>query len=700
MKPISFQKVNAPRSLTRRIWLQSTVMSSFLSPGIASVVPSSDDQDCPRPLNRFPRMVQEFFVQQLEKLEIAQMERRRNIQTMSGVTDYLNDIKNRIHQCFGTEPKRTKLNPRITGTIEREGYRIEKIIFFSRPGFPVTANLYIPTGHSAPFPGVIGTCGHSASGKAEPAYQAFAQGLAKRGFLCLIYDPIGQGERLQYLTVNHKPRLRSAVAEHLYAGNQQLLVGEVFAMWRAWDGIRALDYLLTRNELDPKHLGVTGNSGGGTMTTWLCALDPRWTMAAPSCFITSFRNNLENELPADIEQCPPQAISQGLDHDDFLAVMTPKPVIILAKERDFFDVRGTIQSYNKLKELYKLHRRQDAIDLFIGPSYHGFTQENREAMYNWFSQAVGKSPPAPESDLSIEKEETLWCCPSGQTAQLENTQTVFHFTSEKSQSLKKNRPALKEIALCEKISHLLKLPETSPDIPPYRILRNLSSRQYPLEHATTYAVETEPGIHAIVYRLSNQRFYSRPPLSEQPAILYIAHLSSDSELRVEPLIQEAIDSQPDYSFYACDVRGIGESQPNTCGENSFHHPYGSDYFYAAHSLMIDRPYVGQKTWDVLRILTWLKSAGHTQIHLIGRGWGALPATFAALLHKNVQQVTLKHALTSYQSLAETEDYNWPLSTFIPNVLAHFDLPDCYRDLGRKNLRQISPRGPLSSTGIH
>ena len=280
-------------------------------------------------------------------------------------------------------------------------------------------------------------------------------------------------------------------------------------MWRAWDGIRALDYLLTRNELDPKHLGVTGNSGGGTMTTWLCALDPRWTMAAPSCFITSFRNNLENELPADIEQCPPQAISQGLDHDDFLAVMAPKPVIILAKERDFFDVRGTIQSYNKLKSLYKLHHKQDAIDLFIGPSYRGFTQENREAMYNWFSQAVGKSLPESESDLSIEKEETLWCCPSGQIAQLENTQTVFHFTSKKAQSLKKNRPALKGIALREKISHLLKLPETSSDIPSYRILRNLSSRQYPLEHATTYAVETEPGIHAIVYRLSNQRLYSR-----------------------------------------------------------------------------------------------------------------------------------------------------------------------------------------------
>ena len=81
------------------------------------------------------------------------------------------------------------------------------------------------------------------------------------------------------------------------------------------------------------------------MTTWLCGVEQRWTMAAPSCFVTTFRRNLENELPADTEQCPPRVLALGLDHDDFLAAMAPKPVIILAKERDFFDVRGSQEAF-------------------------------------------------------------------------------------------------------------------------------------------------------------------------------------------------------------------------------------------------------------------------------------------------------------------------------------------------------------------
>ena len=111
------------------------------------------------------------------------------------------------------------------------------------------------------------------------------------GYVVLIFDPLGQGERLQYPDEKLKSRIGVGVREHLYAGNQQFLVGEFFGAWRAWDGIRALDYLLTRPEVDPKHVGVTGNSGGGTMTTWLCGVERRWTMAAPSCFVTTFRRN-------------------------------------------------------------------------------------------------------------------------------------------------------------------------------------------------------------------------------------------------------------------------------------------------------------------------------------------------------------------------------------------------------------------------
>ena len=250
--------------------------------------------------------------------------------------------RTKSRQSFRPKPERTPLNAKTTGTVERDGYKIEKIIIESRPSFFVTGNLYLPQGRKGPLPGVVGVCGHSANGKAAEAYQSFAQGLARQGYVTFIFDPIGQGERLQDVDATFKSKPSIGVGEHLYAGNQQFLVGEFFGMWRAWDGIRALDYLLTREEVDPKHVGITGNSGGGTMTTWLCGLEPRWTMGAPACFVTTFRRNMENELPADTEQCPPRAIALGLDHDDFLAAMAPQPIILLAKRRDFFDVRGSM----------------------------------------------------------------------------------------------------------------------------------------------------------------------------------------------------------------------------------------------------------------------------------------------------------------------------------------------------------------------
>jgi hypothetical protein len=123
-------------------------------------------------------------------------------------------------------------------------------------------------------------------------------------------------------------------------------------------------------------------------------------------------------------------------------------------------------------------------------------------------------------------------------------------------------------------------------------------------------------------------------------------------------------------------------------------PYGSDYFYAIHSVMLDYPYLGQRTHDVLQVLDWLAASGHREVHLAARGWGTLPATFAALLAPSVVQVTLKNALASYSEVAESETYSWPLSSLLPDALKHFDLPDCYRVLGAKKLRQIEPWGAI------
>jgi dienelactone hydrolase len=414
------------------------------------------------PLNRFPRMVQEFFVAQVRAAERAGNQARAALKTRADAEGYVADVRKKIAACFGPFPPKTPLNPKVTGKVERDSYTIEKLIFESRPGFLVTANLYLPKGKAFPVPGVVGSCGHSVNGKGEAAYQSFAQGLARMGYAVLIFDPIGQGERLQYGHLKGKGGPGVGVGEHLLAGNQQFLVGEFFGSWRAWDGLRALDYLLTRPEVDPKQVGVTGNSGGGTMTTWLCGVDQRWAMAAPGCFVTTFRRNLENELPADTEQCPPRVLSLGLDHADFLAALAPKPVIILAKERDYFDARGAEEAYARLKHLYRLLGAEQNVKLFIGPSPHGYTKENREAMYQWFNHVTRVSDAASEPSLTIETDETLWCTPKGQVAEM-GSRSVFSFTAARAKELAPQQA--KVDPLPRVIARTLKLPPVGRDEP-------------------------------------------------------------------------------------------------------------------------------------------------------------------------------------------------------------------------------------------
>lgn len=695
------------RVLNRRTLLKSAGLGAFGLAMRGPLLQGSDDHqqsvpasqsmaDLP-PLNRFGRMVQEYWVRRIGNIERNGTARRAALRTRADAETYLRDVRQKIGRCFGPWPRKTPLNARITGVVRRDAYHIEKVIFESRPSFHVTANLYVPAGRHGRLPGVVGTCGHMANGKAAEAYQSFAQGLARQGYIVLIYDPFRQGERRQYSTPGQSTRLRTSVQEHLQAGNQQLLVDEWIGTWMAWDGIRALDYLLTRPEVDPAHLGVTGNSGGGTQTAWLCAADPRWTMAAPSCFVTTFRRNLENELPADTEQCPPGAFAMELDHADFVAAMAPRPLLLLGQELDFFDVRGLEEAYERLRHLYGLLGAEQNVRLFIGPDRHGYSQPNREAMYGWFNQCTGIASRSVEAELIMEKEETLWCTPHGRLDE-SGTATIFTFTRDRALEFARRRGRLEGETLRSAIVNALRLPAQTDAAPPeYRILRPSRGRRWPLPHAGTYAVETEPGIHAIVHRLSDTDLRARPPRGAGRAILYVAHHSADRELRTEPLILEIMRAEPDLPVFTCDLRGIGESRPNTTGED-FLAANGSDYFYSVHGVMDHNPYPRQRTLDLLRVLDWLRANGHETVHLLARGWGAVPAAFAAVLSDTVVQVTLKHALTSYNEIAQCEDYRWPLSCLVPRVLKLFDMPDCYRALEAKRLRQIDPWGPMDGYG--
>ena len=643
------------------------------------------------PFNRYPRMVHNYYDAKLRGIEKRALERKMSLKTEAEAKEYVADVQGRIARAFAPLPKeKSPLKARITGTLEREGYSVEKVIFESRPGFLVTAHLYLPEGASkdSPVPGVVGTCGHSTNGKNAEAYQAFAQGLARLGTACLIYDPIGQGERSQYLDEDHERIYRGATHEHNMAGNQQELVGEFLGSWRAWDGIRALDYLLERPEIDPEHVGVTGNSGGGTMTTWLLGVEQRWTMGAPACFVTTWRRNFENELPQDNEQCPPRSLALGLDHDDYLAAMAPKPIIILAKEKDYFDARGSEETLERLRHLYGLLGAEENIQLHIGPTTHGYSQENREAMYRFFNSVTGVSDAQTEPALTIEDDETLYCTPTGQVSVDPGSKTVFHFTAAKAKKLQQQRQekALKGDALRATVRKTLRLPEIAEAPPRVRIVRAIGgNRKYPAPYWINYAVQSEPGIEAVCTMLGTERLYSRPPRFEKEkggrVRLWIANQSSDLELREDPDLRSWMEEGEEGILrLSCDVRGVGESLPITAGANP-HGYYGADYFYAAYANMMNRPYLGGKVWDVLRTIDFLSRYGWDEIEIAGRDRGALVAALAGVLDTRIHKVTLHDQLASWHSVATDEHYEWPLSHMIFGVLRDWDLPEVYEALG-------------------
>ena len=639
-------------------------------------------------LNRFPRVLQEYLVDRVRKAEQEADARKAALRTKADALAYQAEVKRKIRRSFGPLPRRTPLNPVVVGRIERRAYHVEKLIFESRPGFPVTALLYVPKGYSFPQPGVVAPCGHSHNGKAAVPYQSFCQGLARKGYVVLMYDPIGQGERLQYFDAKGKPVYGPGVREHIQDGNQQHLVGEFFGSWRVWDGMRALDYLLSRPEVDPKHIGLTGNSGGGTLTTMMAANDDRFTMAGPGCYVTTFRRNAENELPCDSEQIPPGLLGLGLDMDDMFVPHAPKPLILLTQERDYFDQRGALESFARLKRLYRLLGAEDNVAMMTGSDPHGYAKPLREAMYAFFNRACGKTGESgKEPRLNVEPDETIQITESGQIAE-RKPRTVFSFTKEKSQALATRRKPVRGDALKRALRGLLNVSAKRTPLE-FRILRVLHGREYPKRYAANYAVETEPGILSVVLMPSDEPHGSRPPRRGKRATLYVPHMSADEDLRTDPLARTLVTDAP--AFFAVDPRGIGDSRPNTCGVDQYLKPYGSDYFYSSYGILFSEPLIGRRTHDVLSVMDFLEEYGYTQIHLVGRGWGSLPALFAAVLDGRVKEVTLKNAPRSYAELAETEHQSWPLSSILPGVLGKLDLSDCHRALGTR-LRTIEPWG--------
>ena len=277
--------------------------------------------------NDMPR----YVTAQMNEARTRRLAELSAMRTEADVRARIEKVRSKVWRLIGGQFEKTPLKPKIVGTIDRDDYRIEKVIFESRPEVFVTANFYLPKHRKPPYPGITVPLGHSSNGKSFYYYQYVCQSLARKGYAVLPFDPFGQGERLQYLDPRTGKGLYGPTREHDQAGRPMLLFGAQFEQYRVWDGIRAVDYLLSRPEVDPERIGCTGQSGGGTMTMWLAAMEPRIKTAAAS--------DGQNENLAGPNYAPPGAVDdaeqniagslpEGIDRGDLFLACAPRPLLI------------------------------------------------------------------------------------------------------------------------------------------------------------------------------------------------------------------------------------------------------------------------------------------------------------------------------------------------------------------------------------
>jgi hypothetical protein len=297
------------------------------------------------------------------------------------------------------------------GRIERETYTIEKILFESYPGMMVPAVVYTPKRLTAPAPAMVSISGHtSCDSKAAVDVQARATNLVRRGLIVIAYDYIGMFERntgenpcagMPYGGGNDH-RLRSF---SYTAGNPTGL--EIL------DGIRAIDYLYTRSDVDRKRIGFTGESGGSNSTYWVSALDERVALAVPVASVTTFDYWIRNNRNWDWHQRPP-GIRRVAEISTLLALAAPRPMLVISSLRgtdsDEFPFDEAEKSVREAKRIYDLYGAAANIELAESSTSHGYQADKRERMYAWVERHfLGKEGASREFPFLFEPTNDLRC---------------------------------------------------------------------------------------------------------------------------------------------------------------------------------------------------------------------------------------------------------------------------------------------------
>jgi dienelactone hydrolase len=589
----------------------------------------------------------------LELAERQQRERRARfaaVRTREDLSSLQRGLRRKFLALLDGLPGASGPPPsRFTGRIDADDYRIEKLVYESFPGYFVSALLYRPKGLRGRAPAVLSPCGHSDVGKAAAEYQTLHINLAKRGYIVLTYDPVGQGERSQFWDdTRRRSRFNLTCGEHAVLGNPLYLLGTSLARYRIWDGIRGLDYLESLPEVDGKRLGCAGNSGGGTLTAYIAALDARVRVAVVSCYITTLPRRMANRIQTDPAADPEQDIfgfvSEGIDHAGLLALRVPRPTLLDTARDDFFPIEGARESFAEARRLYEVAGAGDRIHRAEAAAKHGLTLPLREAAYEWFDRwLAGRQGPPRRREIAVSPRpvKELLASPAGQLAVSFHSRPLppLALAQFRKQERRPRRP-LKELLGLD------------PDRADYRLAEAAPARK------NGTLVVCVNGVEA-------------PDWGEEKELVRALVRSGCGVVYLGP-------------------RGVGPLRPPLeVRGHAYADPFeGVEENIAYNAFLVGKTLLGMRVSDVLAAVARLrKESAARRLVLCGRRDAALVACLAAAVEPRIHAVAAEDLRTSFLPLFDAAPEPLNAAGILPGLLRDFGDVDAI-------LRAVAPRRVL------
>jgi cephalosporin-C deacetylase-like acetyl esterase len=611
------------------------------------------------------------------------------IATPQAIQERQRNVTEQVWKMLGGPLQRTPLNPRVTGVVDRPGYRIEKLTFESRPRLYVTANLYLPAAEGR-HPAILAPLGHSATGKAWPSYQKLFSNLARKGYAVLAYDPFGQGERIEYPGNRAgQSALGGGTSEHEYAGRRLILLGANFGLFRVWDGIRGIDLLLTRAEVDPERIGCCGQSGGGTLTQFLAALDSRIRVAVVS------EGNTENLAQEDVE--PPgsaddaeqnivPALLHGIDRADLLYAFAPRPLLMLATLHDAGHtyspeyLASSLDLFQEYKRAYRLLNADERVSFQVTTEQHGYVYELRRATYAWFNRWFEmKTANDEEQSQAVEADETLFVTSTGFVTTSFGGETALSLTRQMAAEVRTPGPSGADDTR-RRIRTVLGIETSRGAALASRVLATIRKPGYRCEHFE-FTSDREIRIPGCLLTPDNAG-------SSTPTVLYVGEAAAWSSV-AEDGIAERLCIKGGYRVAVIDVRGRGDCAIAYPQRGRFYFPdrITDEAYLTWFTLMLGQPLLGGQVYDTRRALDYLSARGDVGggIYLVGDGPHGVIALYAAALDERARGVALLKTVTDYRSLAVAERYSQPFGIYAYGLLREFDLPEVASAVGPRRV---------------